>query len=302
MHPMLSHAITIPFIQLDISLGSSHFLPPLTADEVHIWRSPLETSPTLLAQLHAYLSEDEQARAARFRFDHHRHYFIVGRGILRVLLGQYMHQHPQNIVFEYGDRGKPQLADSTVRDQDFRSQGSQRTLGSGLEFNVSHSGGVALYAIALDRRVGIDLEKLRPMADAAQLAQRFFTEQEYQQLLAQPTDQQELAFFRGWTRKEAYLKATGEGLGGLETVEVSLLEEQPSILETLADHNAASTASLKVTSANANTAKTIRAKTVWFINDISMKTNHRAAVVIEAKDCKPNQLSKRFFELELPNS
>ena len=255
--------------------------PSLATDEVHIWRSPLDTSPDLRTQLHAYLSEDEQDRAARFRFDHHRHHFIVGRGILRVLLGRYVQQEPQDLVFGYSDRGKPFLSNPTSR-----SQGSLRTLGSqatALQFNVSHSGGVVLYAIARNRRVGIDLEEARTMPNAAQLVQRFFTEREYAQLLAQPPEQQELAFFRGWTRKEAYLKATGEGIGGLETVEVSLLEEQPRVLEAIAPDSDAV--------GMANSAMQ------WHIDDIPLDTNHRAAVVIETPEGASRQYSTHFFEI-----
>lgn len=292
---MESDAITIPLAQLLVSLDKSVDSPQpflsLASNEVHIWRSPLDSSPSILNQLQTYLSDDEQDRAARFRFDHHRHHFIVGRGLLRVLLGHYVQQAPHLLVFEYGDRGKPSLQMQGSQ----RSQGSQRPLGSdsmsqNLQFNVSHSGGVALYAIALNRRVGIDLEELRPMPNAAQLAQRFFTQREYAQLMAQPLDQHDLAFFRGWTRKEAYLKATGEGLAGLETVEVSLLEDQPRILEAIATPG---TISMAPQSEDGNRAKSAPQ---WCIYDIPLATHHRAAVVIEAQACDLSPLAIRFFE------
>ena len=254
------------------SSDSSPPFPSLQPNDVHIWRSPLDLPADSLRQLQSYLSDDEQARAARFRFDHHRHHFIAGRGLLRVLLGQYVQQEPQVLRFEYGDRGKPKLANPGVDSQ-----------ATSLQFNVSHSGGVALYAIALNRRVGIDLEELRPMPNAAQLAQRFFTEGEYAQLSAQPPEQQELAFFRGWTRKEAYLKATGEGLGGLETVEVSLLEEQPRVLE--------------VMTSKENDGDKVNSTAQWYIYDIPLDTNHRAAVVFERPVDESYQGSMCFFEI-----
>ena len=291
-----SQSIPTSFTQWDWTTDDSSAFLSLTSDQVHIWRSPLDISPCILPQLHAYLSEDEQDRAARFHFDRHRHHFIVGRGVLRVLLGKYVQQNPQDLRFEYGDRGKPYLQTPALTEPNVRSLGSQRPLGSqarpqNLQFNVSHSGGVALYAIALNRRVGIDLEELRPMSNAAQLAKRFFTDREYAQLLSQPLDQQTLAFFRGWTRKEAYLKATGEGLSGLETVEVSLLADQPRVLDGVADRGDP----FIVPSANGvSLSKSIMQ---WCIYDIPLATNHQAAVVIEALD-NASQLSMNFFEID----
>ena len=271
-------------------LTSKDHFPALALNEVHIWRSRLDAPPSILAQLQSYLSEDEQARAARFRFEHHRHHFIVGRGMLRVILGQYAQQQPQDLEFAYGDRGKPFLVNP-----DSRSQGSQKNSGSHstiLQFNVSHSGGVALYAIALHRQVGIDLEEIRSMPNASQLAQRFFTQKEHAQLLAQPLSQQEQAFFRGWTRKEAYLKATGEGLGGLESVEVSLLPHQPPKLQAIEQPSAETREGKNETHAT----KTIE----WYIQDIPLDTNHMAAVVFEVKRMDGSQDSIRFFQVAIP--
>lgn len=275
---MPSQPSTTSFKPWNWSCLSSPEFPSLQRNEVHIWRSRLDVPLDRLSQLQSYLSKDEQDRAAQFRFDHHRHHFIIGRGLLRVLLGQYVHHPPQDIRFEYGDRGKPFLANAMASAQ----------IAHTLQFNVSHSGGVALYAIALNRRVGIDLEHLRPMPSAPQLAQRFFTDREYAQLLAQPPEQQELAFFRGWTRKEAYLKATGEGLGGLDTVEVSLLAEQPHRLEPFASVRP---------SHNASTDRTVHPAPQWSIYDIPLTSNHRAAVVIETKEDKKLPLSLIFFDI-----
>ncbi|NET10505.1 MAG: 4'-phosphopantetheinyl transferase superfamily protein, partial [Symploca sp. SIO2B6] len=174
----------------------------------------------------------------------------------------YLHQPPKAIAFTYSDRGKPAISPLTL------AQAPSSTA-SGVTFNLSHSGEIALYAVSCDRRVGIDIEVLRPMPQALQLAQRFFLKQEYQQLATLPTAQQETAFFRGWTRKEAYLKATGEGLVGLDSVEVSILpNESPVLYQT--DRSIRHTSS----PARPNTKQ-------WWIQDLPLSTSHLAAIVAE---------------------
>ena len=177
----------------------------LSTDDVHIWLADLDQPERCQTQLAATLSTDEQARAQRFHFDVHRQRFIVGRGILRNILGRYLGKEPRELEFCYSDRGKPSLAGSS----------------SPVCFNLSHSQSLALYAIAR-RPIGIDVEYIRPLDDALKLAQRFFSHSEYAFIEALPPDQKQKAFFQLWTCKEAYLKATGEGLAGLAQVEVSL--------------------------------------------------------------------------------
>ena len=177
----------------------------LQNNEVHVWRSTLDLPTELFAKL---LSSDEQIRADRFRFAQHRQRFIAGRGILRSLLSRYLKIAPDQLQFVYSEKGKPSLV-------------AQR-----LQFNVAHSQGLALYAFALDRPVGVDLEQVRAIADLNALTQRFFSPNEHAAVCNLPLDQQSKAFFRYWTCKEAYLKATGDGLAKLQALEVSLDSNQ----------------------------------------------------------------------------
>lgn len=208
-------------------------LPPreltLPLGEVHVWKAALIASSKQLEEFSKLLSEDEQQRVQRFYYQQHQQRFIVGRGILRTLLGHYLNFDPQQLRFDYEPRGKPMLA-SPMQAQ--------------LQFNVSHSQDLALYAFAADK-VGVDLEYLRSMQYVEQLAKRFFSPQEAAAIAQLPDEDKQAAFFRAWTRKEAYLKATGEGLGGLEQVEVSLLADEPAKLVAIAgDTKAASRWSL----------------------------------------------------------
>ncbi len=145
-----------------------------------------------------------------------RQHFIVCRGLLRVLLSRYLKLAPQQLRFSYGRWGKPALAGHEPD--------------SHLCFNLSHSQGAALYAVTRDRAVGVDLEQMRPLPDIEQLAKRFFSQREFAVIDSLPPAQKQVAFFKGWTRKEAYLKATGEGLSELERVEVSVAPGEPATL------------------------------------------------------------------------
>jgi len=176
----------------------------LQNDEVHVWRSTLDLPTESVEYFAKLLSSDEQIRADRFRFAQHRQRFIVGRGILRSLLGRYLQIKPDQVQFIYSEKGKPFLKDQP------------------LQFNVAHSRGLALYAIALDHPVGVDLEQIRAIADLDSLTQRFFTPKEHVAIAALPVNQQPQAFFRHWACKEAYLKATGDGLAKLQELEIFL--------------------------------------------------------------------------------
>lgn len=184
----------------------------LSQDEVHLWWVNLELSAENAENLAYILSEKEKERAKRFHFLYHQHRFIAARSALRIILGRYLNLNPQKIEFTYSDKGKPSIANL---------ENHQR-----LEFNLSHSQTLALCGITSDRPIGVDIEQLRPMKDAAQLAQRFFCPSEFAVISPLPPGEQEKAFFRAWTAKEAFLKATGEGLsGGLDQVEVDLLSD-----------------------------------------------------------------------------
>jgi 4'-phosphopantetheinyl transferase len=191
----------------------------LSPNEVHVWRAELDLAPERVSVLERTLAPDELARANRFRFSADRVHFIVGRGALRDILGRYLGLAPERVRFSYLPRGKPVLAELS------------------LQFNLAHSGGVALYAVARGRRVGVDVERIRPDVPCEKLAARFFSPHEQEQLRALPAEARVGAFFACWTRKEAYVKARGDGLAlGLSQFAVSLAPGEPaSLVETAFD-------------------------------------------------------------------
>ena len=196
-------------------------LPPagftLGLDQIHVWAAPLDLSPDDLDELASMLSAAERERAMRFRFDLHRNRFIAGRGLLRAALGQYLNTQPGRVEFVYGPNGKPSL--------------SQTAAGTGIRFNLAHSEDLAVLAVMRDRDVGIDVERVRPIPEVEQLVARFFSVRENAAFQALPEEQRAVAFFNLWTRKEAWLKATGEGIArSLRRVEVSFLPGEPARL------------------------------------------------------------------------
>ncbi|SRR5579883_299816 len=155
------------------------------------------------------LSLDERARAAGFRFDHHRNRYIACRSMLRVILAGYLETDPRGIEFAYNPNGKPFVP--------------------GLFFNVSHSAGFALYAVSRTREVGVDIERIDPKFAAGQIPERFFSPLEVRTLRALPEHLQLEAFFRCWTRKEAFVKAVGLGLSmPLASFDVTLAPGEPA--------------------------------------------------------------------------
>jgi 4'-phosphopantetheinyl transferase len=156
------------------------------------------------------LSHDEQARANRFYLERDRRRFIVARGALRTILGRYLGVEPGQLRFRYESHGKPFLSDD---------------LGAGeLRFNLAHSNELALYAFTCGREIGIDVEYIHPVPDVEQIAARFFSVNENAALRMLPESQRLEAFFDCWTRKEAYIKALGEGLTQpLDQFQVSLI-------------------------------------------------------------------------------
>lgn len=190
--------------------------PTLGAD-VHVWLAELEQPERTLQRLTHLLASDELLRAQRFRFERDRRHFIVARGVLRAMLGLYLKMPPAQVQFTYGPRGKPALAAVCGHDR-FR-------------FNVSHSHELALYAMTQDREIGIDIEFMRPLDDAESIATHFFSAREQAALRSLPAHLKHQGFFNCWTRKEAYIKATGEGLyQSLEEFDVSLTPGEPAQL------------------------------------------------------------------------
>jgi 4'-phosphopantetheinyl transferase len=197
--------------------------PILGNDEVHVWRAALDHNPSQVNSLLCTLSEDERARAERFHFEIDRERFIVARGALREILAAYLKRTAKSLSFSYGPHGKPALA------QDAR--------GDAIHFNTSHSHGVALYAVTRGCEIGIDLEFVRESLEVDQLAARFFSQREIATLQGLPVSLRKHAFFLCWTRKEAYIKAKGEGLSlPLDQFDVSLIPGEPAeLLRTQAD-------------------------------------------------------------------
>ena len=195
--------------------------PPKTLllpnDAVHVWRTSLCVSATCLRIFENTLTADERARAERFYFQKHREHFIVGRGLLRHILSRYLEKEPDQLRFCYNSYGKPALIEEAGAE--------------GLCFNLSHSHGVALYAVTRGREIGIDIEYFRPDVETKKLAERFFSPREAAALRALPEHLQKEAFFNCWTRKEAYIKADGKGLAiPLNAFDVSLTPGEPAAL------------------------------------------------------------------------
>ena len=173
----------------------------LSSDAVHLWLASLNQRELRLPELADLLAPDERERASRFRFVRDRERFVAARGQLRILLAAYANRPPAALAFSYGEHGKPAL---------FKSPRS-----SDLRFNLSHSGDVVLYAIALGREVGVDLELIRPISEMAEIVDRWFPEQESERFHALPEKEKVRAFFALWTRREALLKGGGEGMSAI---------------------------------------------------------------------------------------
>ena len=172
--------------------------PALREGAIHVFRADLDLDPFDAAHLdraRALLSPDERERSDRFLIEHARRRFTIARAHLRRLLAGYLAVPPGELVFTYGPRGKPRLE------------------GARLRFNVSHSRERALFAFTLDREIGVDLEKERAVPDALAIAEHMFARAERERLAAVPAADRAAAFLRCWTRKEAFVKATGDGLG-----------------------------------------------------------------------------------------
>jgi 4'-phosphopantetheinyl transferase len=207
------------------------------------------------------LSEDEKLRAGRFHFSRDRNRFIVARGILRDLLGFYLRTEAEQLCFAYSPFGKPAL--------------DMAKGGRDLRFNVSHSQGLALYAFAEGCDVGIDIEYVRADFATAEIAERFFSSREIKQLRSLDDESRAEAFFNCWTRKEAYIKARGEGLSHpLQQFTVSLIPgERAALLDAAGGSSEVSR---------------------WRLQELKPKAGYAAAVVTEERCARV----KRFEYLE----
>lgn len=232
-------------------MGSGRWQEPpadlaLSSGEVHIWRASLDQPAERVQRLGQTLSGDERSRAERFHFERDRLHFIAARGLLRAILGRYSGLEPGQLRFCYGLRGKPALAEAPD--------------GGRLYFNLAHSHGLALYAITREGAIGVDLEYVRHIPEAEQMAERFFSALERDVLRSLPPSQRQVAFFNCWTRKEAYIKAIGDGLlHPLDQFDVSLAPGEPARLLSVAGQE----------------------DSHWFIQALTPAPGYVAAVAIE---------------------
>jgi 4'-phosphopantetheinyl transferase len=183
----------------------------LTIDQnIHIWSVDLDQNRHRVNGLSEVLTESERQRAAKFINPVHRDRWIVARGFLREILSKYLDLNPEQIVFTYGQQGKPAIE------------------GNPIQFNLSHSRDRAVYGVSTKQPIGIDLEYIHPIG-AAGLVDRFFSSAEQAIFHALPESKQQAAFFHAWTQKEAYLKACGTGLSTpLDQIEVSIDPDTPA--------------------------------------------------------------------------
>ena len=187
----------------------------IESGDVHVWHASVSEHLEQLAFLRQVLSHDETSRADRFVFEEDRQRYIIARGLLRVILGVYLEFPPEELVFEYGDYGKPQL------------KWSARTHPS-VCFNLSHASDLVVYALTYEGAVGIDVERIRAFDNASHIVDRYFAENEktvFQQLSRHRKAE---VFFHSWTRKEAIIKALGTGMSyPMDRFTITLLPEEP---------------------------------------------------------------------------
>jgi len=207
--------------------------PALKNGDVHVWRVRLDQPPPIRETLSTLLDPDEKQRATSFCFPKDREHFSVARGALREVLSRYLHISAKRIQFTPNEYGKPSVSGQTSENR--------------LRFNLSHSHGVALYALTGCGAIGVDIELIREEVAGLLIAKGCFSPIELSKLRALPRDLQTTAFFRCWTRKEAYIKARGEGLSHpLDQFVVSLAPGEPaSLLHTANDPTEASEWSLR---------------------------------------------------------
>ena len=222
---------------------------PIPSGRIDVWTVRLDEPASAAASESSVLSPDEIARAGRFHFEKDRTHFSRCRSALRQLLSGYLAIPASEIRFEYLASGKPQLAAA----QNPRA----------VQFNVSHSAGVALIAIGAERRLGVDIEKIRDNVDTTSLAERFFSLRERAGLQALPEHLRLPGFFACWTRKEAFLKATGDGLSfPLADFSVSTHPALEPVLEEIRGNS--------------------EAGQQWSLADLSIVDDYRATLAVEA--------------------
>lgn len=230
--------------------------PSLKTGTVDVWRVVLDQPADRLERFRQTLEPQELERAGRFHFEKHQRHFIVARGFLRTVVARYLETPPETLRFVYGEYGKPELA-SAHR----------------LRFNLSHSNEVALLGVTRDAELGVDVEYVRADFASEDIARRFFSRAEVEAFNALPKEEQVAAFFRCWTRKEAYIKAIGKGLSQpLDAFDVTLDPDLPPALLRAEDDDAAR----------------------WLLRDISVREGYAGALMVERPVAQV-----RFFRQDL---
>ena len=219
-------------------------------EEIQIWIGEVPVQEHPLTPWTSWLDESERLRADRFQVAASRNEFVFGRALLRRVLAACLDIRPAEVAFVYGDHGKPRMARKPGHDD--------------LRFNLAHSHSLVTIALSRGRDVGVDIEWINHSLDWAPLAKRVFSSRELEEIHALPAPQQRLAFFKGWTRKEAFLKATGAGLSdGIQEIEVTMNPDQPA-------------AFLPGTNPHWN-------DTFWKIQDLPLPTGFAGALVFERR-------------------
>ena len=225
----------------------------LADNEVHVWRAQLELSLSQVQELRGILTDDELDRANRFSFEIDRQRFIAARGTLRSILSRYITMHPSHLRFHYNQYGKPFLA------PEFSAYL--------FNFNLSHSGSMALYAITWNMEIGVDVERVRSDFEYEAIAERFFSANEVAILRTIPTEKKLEAFYNCWTRKEAYIKAHGKGLSlPLDSFDVSFAPWQPPMLLITKDEP--------------------QERSLWTILDLKLRLGYVGALAVKGTGCK----------------
>ena len=216
---------------------------PLSAGDVHLWRIRLEQPDHLLEWFQKTMEPYELERAGRFHFERLQRHFVVSRGFLRHVLARYLAAKPEELRFAYNDYGKPSLAGE-----------------NSLRFNMSHSHEAALVGVALNAALGVDIEYIRADFATVEIARRFFSRLEVETFDSLPKEEQVAAFFRCWTRKEAYIKAIGKGLSqALDCFDVTLAPGEPAALLRADEDDASS----------------------WSLSDIDVGPGYASALAVE---------------------
>ncbi len=237
----------------------------LQTDEIHVWCVSLDQPVSRFQMLSTKLSMDEHTRAERFHFEKDRKHFVISKGILRTILGSYLRVEPEKLQFCYGKYGKPELAVISGKGR--------------ICFNSSRSEGLALYAFARDCEIGVDIEHIRDIPEMEHIVESFFSEREKVVFHALPETKKKEVFFNCWTRKEAFIKAIGDGLYcPLDKFDVSLSPGEPAkLLRINGDFNEASR---------------------WSIQDLKPASEFAASLAVEKGDWNlcfyqwQNQLSR----------